>query len=164
MKSWLLCWPMKVEFTLPADYAYVVVDTNVLLSAALSPRGVPAELVDILLLHGRLVFSTTTFAELETRIWKPKLDRYLTIERRQRLVRSFNASALWVAISPELASQSYSRDSSDDAFIHAALAAGAHRLVSGDDDLLCLYPLGELRICTPRAAFDEITQGGEITS
>ena len=54
------------------DFARVVVDTNVLLSAALSPRGAPAELVDKLLAEGRLVFSRVTFAELESRIWKPK--------------------------------------------------------------------------------------------
>ncbi len=34
--------------------------------------GTVAELVDWLLAEKRLVFSQTTFAELESRIWKPK--------------------------------------------------------------------------------------------
>ncbi len=29
-------------------------------------------------------------------------------------------------------------------------------------DMLCLYPLGELHILTPRAALDEIRQGGGV--
>lgn len=140
------------------EYARVIVDTNVLLSAALSPRGAPAELVDMLLLEGRLVFSQATFAELESRIWKPKFDRYLPIERRNQILQELNASALWVDVSSTISIQSYSRDVKDDAFIHAAFAAGATRLVSGDDDLLCLHPLGTLHILTPRAALDEISK------
>ncbi len=140
------------------DFARVVVDTNVLLSAALSPRGAPAELVDKLLAEGRLVFSRVTFAELESRIWKPKFDRYLPIERRNQILHELNASALWVDVSSTISILSYSRDGQDDAFVHAALAAGATRLVSGDDDLLCLHPLGTLHILTPRAALDEISK------
>ena len=140
------------------DFARVVVDTNVLLSAALSPRGAPAELVDKLLAEGRLVFSRVTFAELESRIWKPKFDRYLPIERRNQILHELNASALWVDVSSTISILSYSRDVKDDAFVHAALAAGATRLVSGDDDLLCLHPLGTLHILTPRAALDEISK------
>ena len=74
-------------------YARVVVDTNVLLSAALVPEGVPARLLDWLLAHSRLVFSSTTFAELETRLWKPKFDRYVSIEQRKRLLHDLKASA-----------------------------------------------------------------------
>ncbi len=154
---------MKAESALPACYALVVVDTNVLLSAALAPHGAPAELVDSLLHEGRLVFSKATFAELETRIWKSKFDRYLPIERRHRLLRDFDASALWVDVQAILAAQSFSRDANDDVFIQAALAAGACRLISGDDDLLCLHPLGKLHILTPRAALNEINQGSSDT-
>lgn len=147
---------MRAKAILPACYAQVVLDTNVLLSAALAPNGAPAELVDRLLLDGRLAFSSTTFAELESRIWKPKFDRYLPIEIRRRLLRDFDASALWVEVPPAMAAQCFSRDRSDDAFIHVALVVGASCLVSGDDDLLSLHPLSELHILTPRAALDEI--------
>ena len=46
-----------------------------------------------------------------------------------------------------------------DVLLSAALAAGACRLVSGDDDLLCLHPLETVHILSPRAALDEINQG-----
>ena len=155
---------MKAEGDLPPEYARVVVDTNVLSSAALAPRGAPAALVERVLLAGRLVFSQATFAELETRIWKSKFDRYLSLEIRRRLLRDFNASALWVEPAHEVASQTFSRDRSDDAFIHAALAADARRLITGDDDLLRLHPLGELQILTPRAALDEFGGSADDSS
>jgi putative PIN family toxin of toxin-antitoxin system len=120
------------------DFARAVVDTNVILSAALSPHGVPAEVVDWLLAHARLIFTDATFAELESRIWKPKFDRFLSIERRRQILHAVNVSALWVAIPPAISAQSFSRDPTDDKFIHAALTAGPTWLVTGDKDLLVL--------------------------
>ena len=115
---------MKVESARLSEFSQVVIDTNVLLSAALSPRGAPADLVDRLLEHGRLAFSQATFDELETRIWKPKFDRYLSIELRKRLLNELNGCAQWVKIPPAIATQTFSRDTSDDAFVHVAMAAG----------------------------------------
>ena len=154
---------MRADNALPASYARVVLDTNVILSAALSLAGAPALLADRLLERGRLVFSQATFAEIESRLWRPQFDRYLPLERRQRLLHDLGASAHWVDVPPALAAQRFSRDASDDAFIHAALAAAAVRLVSGDNDLLCLHPLGRLQILTPRAALTEVEQAGQGT-
>jgi putative PIN family toxin of toxin-antitoxin system len=137
-------------------YARVVVDTNVLLSAALSPNGIPAVVVNWILSEGALLFSNESFAELETRIWKAKFDRYLSIERRKQLLHDFNASGLWVAIPDALNTQCFSRDKHDDAFLRTALAADATRLISGDEDLLILHPMGKLHIINPRTAWDEI--------
>ena len=150
---------MKVDPAVQVRYGLVVVVTNVLLSAALAPGGVPAMLVDRLLDVGKLVLSATTFAELEGRIWLPKFDRYLTIERRRHILQQAHAAAVWIDIPAELAQRTFSRVPKDDAFIHAALAAGATHLITGDDDLLCLDPLDALRILTPRAALDELQSG-----
>jgi putative PIN family toxin of toxin-antitoxin system len=147
---------MKVDPTVLARYALTVVDTNVLLSAALSPGGVPATLVDRLLAMGKLVFSEATFAELDTRIWQPKFDRYLPIERRRRILLQMRATAVWIDIPDELAQRTFSRDPKDDAFIQTAIASGAMRLVTGDNDLLCLHPLDTLHILTPRQSLDEL--------
>ena len=147
---------MKVDPAALLAYARVVVDTNVLLSAALSPGGTPATLLDELLQVGKLVFSEATFAELEGRVWLPKFDRYLTMDRRRRLLHEANACAIWVVVPSTSAERGFSRDPKDDAFIHAAIAAGASRLVTGDDDLLCLHPLGDLHILSPRDALEEL--------
>ena len=144
-------------------YARVVVDTNVILSAALSPQGTPARLIDRLLESSLFVFSQVTFDELAARIWKPKFDPYLAMEHRRQILKELNACALWVEPSAELTSKTFSRDPADDAFIHAAQAAEVTRLISGDEDLLCLHPLAELQILTPRAAMDEIAQHGDLS-
>lgn len=145
---------MKVERTLPACYALVVVDTNVLISAALSPDGAPARLLKRLDKESRLVFAPATFAELETRLWKPKFDSWLSIEERQQYLHAYSAIANW--LDDAVASGVWSRDRDDDMFIELARRVGVTRLITGDDDLLCLDPLGDLRILTPRAALDEI--------
>jgi putative PIN family toxin of toxin-antitoxin system len=150
---------MKVEPPVLAHYGQVVIDTNVLLSAALSPGGVPAILVDRLLEIGKLVFSAATFAELEARIWLPKFDRYLPIERRRLILLQASAAAVWIDVPAKLAQRAFSRDPTDDAFIQTALAAGATRLITGDNDLLCLHPLDALHILTPRQALDELAPG-----
>lgn len=119
------------------------------MSAALAPCGTPAELVDLVLDGWRLVFSQATFAELESRIWRPKFDRYLPMERRKQILHELNSVSLWVDVPPEIASKGYCRDADDDKFIHAALAAGANWLITGDKDLLEVAPIAGLRILTP---------------
>ena len=146
---------MKAE--LSAAYSRVVLDTNVLLSAVLSSNGIPSELVDWILREGALLFSEESFAELETRLWKPKFDRYLSIERRKQLLHDFNASAIWISIPATLNTQFFSRDINDDVFIRTAMAADATRLISGDEDLLVLHPVGKLHIISPRMAWNELT-------
>ena len=135
----------------------VVLDTNVWLSAALSPNGAPAQVVRAVLLQGLAVFSEATFAELEARIWKPKFDRYISLEARRAVLRDARAAALWVEIPPELAVQRWSRDTDDDVFIRAALAAQAPWLVTGDDDLLSVPAVTGLQILSPAQAMQAWT-------
>ncbi len=116
----------------------VVVDTNVLISAALSAATPPARLVRHVLLHGRLLFCDATFAELHTRLWRPKFDRYLSIEDRKQLLHDFGAAGAWVDVPAALASRRFSRDADDDKFLQLALAGRATLVVSGDRDLLDL--------------------------
>lgn len=121
----------------------------------LSRSGAPAQLTRRVLRHGLPVFSAETFAELKERLWRPKFDRYVSIELRQALLGDLESVALWVEVPPAMAQRTYSRDLADDKFIHAALAAEASWLVSGDQDLLVLaeglLPLG-LRIVSPADA------------
>lgn len=133
----------------------VVIDSNVWISAALSRTGAPALLVRHVLERGLPVFSPDTFAEFETRLWLPKFDRYVSMELRQRILHDLNASAYWVDVPPEIAAKHYCRDASDDKFIHTALAAQAPWLVTGDQDLLDVPKVPDLRILTPAEAMQE---------
>ena len=59
----------------------IVIDTNVIISAALSPDGVPAKLLAKAFTDHQPVFTSATFAKLESRLRKPKA-----------LVRSFDGA------------------------------------------------------------------------
>ena len=134
----------------------VVLDTNIWLSAAISKSGAPAQVVRRVLQMGVPVFSKATFAELEARIWKPKFDRYLSMETRRAILHDANAVAHWVDIPAELAAKTYSRDPDDDKFIHTALAASAAWLVTGDQDLLVIETPLPVRILTAGEALLEV--------
>lgn len=129
-----------------------VIDTNVLISAALSPHSAPAQIVDLLLEQATLVFSRATFDELETRLWRPKFDRYLAAERRRLccmtlppLLKGGLAHLFRACLQP---------CPNDGMFIHTALHGKAAWLISGDRDLLELEPVPGLEIRSPAQALE----------
>lgn len=128
-----------------------VIDSNVLISAALSPDSSPARIVFWLLEHGRLLFCEETFAELETRLWRPKFDRYLSLENRRLLLHDLSAVGEWIKL-PSEGLHPFSRDADDDKFIWLAQVGGAEWLISSDRDLLDLQPPEGLRILSPADA------------
>ena len=128
-----------------------VIDTNLLISAALLGGSVPAQVLSQVLRHGRLVFSDATYAELETRLWRPQFDRYVTTEDRKSLLRDLQAMAVWVA-PDEAHGDPLCRDPADQKFIAAAMASRAAALVSGDRDLLVLKQVGEVKVLAPAQA------------
>lgn len=133
----------------------VVIDTNVWISGLLTQTGYPARLTRQAVLRGQPAFSADTFAELKERLWRPKFDRYLTLEQRKALLGDLESIALWINVPPAIAANTFCRDATDDKFIHVALAAGSAWLVTGDQDLLVLsqrmLPLG-VRIISPADA------------
>jgi len=139
-----------------------VVDTNVLISAVLSPRSAPAQIVNCLLQHATLVFSRPTFEELETRLWRAKFDRYLDVDRRRLLLHDFAAVARWVEL-PAQPIPVYSRDRDDDVFLHTALHGRVQWLVSGDKDVLELSS-GDwaFEILSPAQALEKWIQSREM--
>lgn len=129
----------------------LVLDTNVLISAALSSQGVPAQLVRLVLERHSLVFSQATFDELRTRLYRPKFDRYIRIDQRERLLHDFNACAHWVEMGEPA---HYCRDRDDDKFFETALMAEASYLISGDNDLLEAPLLPGLRCVSPAVGLE----------
>ena len=137
-----------------------VVDTNVWISAALSKSDSPAQLVRYVLANGVPVLTRSTFDELQTRLWKPKFDRYLSMDQRKSILHDLSAAAMWVDVPTAISAVAYSRDQDDDKFIHAALAAQAPWLVTGDQDLLTVALQPGLQILTPAAALTFAAVGG----
>ena len=81
-----------------ATSSRVVIDSNVWISAALSSSGAPAQVVARVLARGTPVFSPETLAELESRLWRPKFDRYLSMDVRRRILHDANAASHWVEL------------------------------------------------------------------
>ncbi|MDP3086315.1 MAG: putative toxin-antitoxin system toxin component, PIN family [Rubrivivax sp.] len=137
-----------------------VIDTNVLISAALLEASVPARVVRHLLRHGRMLVSEATFAELEQRLWRPKFDRYVSVAVRKALLHDWAAVADWVVV--DAAPERVSRDPDDDKFVQLAIAGSAGLLVSGDADLLVLGTVQGVAILSPAQALALLGGGGQV--
>jgi putative PIN family toxin of toxin-antitoxin system len=125
----------------------VVVDTNVLISAALRPHGAPRAVVEaIRTASGSLLFSDETFEELRTRIHRPKFDRYVSREDRAVYVAQLDAVAEWVSI---VGAKLGCRDPEDDKLLETALMGNASGIVAGDEDLLSMSPFHDIPLMKP---------------
>lgn len=125
-----------------------VLDTNVLISAALSAESAPARVTLWVIANARLIFAEPTFEEFRSRLWRAKFDKYLTIERRNQILHDFSAIADWVELD-DAALPVRSRDPDDDMFIRVAITGSARWLVSGDKDLLEIQGLPSINILSP---------------
>ena len=125
----------------------VVLDTNVLISAALTRTGPPRRVVDLVRAdNGILLLSDETFAELRHRILGSKFDPYVGGESRAAFVALMAAVAEWVPIA---GARLGCRDPTDDKILETALMGRADHLVTGDGDLLAMSPFHGIPIMTP---------------
>ncbi|WP_199349384.1 putative toxin-antitoxin system toxin component, PIN family [Nostoc flagelliforme] len=65
------------------NHKLIVIYTNVLLSAALSPNGAARKAIDKVYKEFKTAQSDETYQELNTRIYKRKFDKYISDEDRQ---------------------------------------------------------------------------------
>ena len=130
----------------------VVLDTNVLISAALRRDGRPRAVVDAVREErGVLLFSDGTFDELQTRLHLPKFDRYVGSEGRAVYLAQLQAVCEWV---PIVGAKLGCRDPDDDKLLETALMGGADCLVSGDGDLLDMSAFQNIPILSPTGFLD----------
>ncbi|THF57197.1 putative toxin-antitoxin system toxin component, PIN family [Pseudothauera rhizosphaerae] len=123
-----------------------VLDTNVLVSRLLAPRGIAARAVDHALSRGTLLMSEATLAELVLVLGHPKFDPYVTREERQRFIALLGGVARTVPINRRFRA---CRDPKDDKFLDVAWNGGAKAIVTGDGDLLALDPFHDIRVVAP---------------
>ena len=125
----------------------VVLDTNVLISAALQPNGVPRAVVDaIRAVHGVLLFSDETFDELRTRLRRLKFDRYVSHRGRSVFLAQLEAVSERVSIA---GTKLGCRDPEDDKLLETALIGEADCIVTGDQDLQVMSPFQNIPILSP---------------
>ena len=130
----------------------VVLDTNVLISAALRLEGPPRAVVDVVRAeNGVLLFSDETFDELRSRLQLPKFDDYVDREGRAVYLAQLEAVAEWVSIA---GAKLGCRDPDDDKLLETALMGEADCLITGDRDLLEMSSFHDIPILTPGGFLD----------
>ena len=120
-----------------------VADTNVLVSFVLRPNSTPGRAITRALLDHLMVFSETTYAELEQVLMRAKFDRYVSKRQRRTALRLLKDAALHVETNEAIQACS---DPRDDRILEAAVAGGAKLILSGDKALLALNPFRDITI------------------
>lgn len=131
--------------------AYIVIDTNVLISAGLSPQSKTAQVLALAVEHFVIAQNQHTWHELETRIVRPKFDRYFGNTGRIEHLVKIAQSMQHFEVTTEVA---VSRDATDDKFIALAIDAGASILISGDPDLKDVRMYQGVEILSPAHFFE----------
>jgi putative PIN family toxin of toxin-antitoxin system len=128
----------------------VVLDTNVMVSAALNAAAPPGQIFRALRL-GRfdLVTSSQLISELSTVVRRPSLMRRLAWEEADAdlFVTGLRRLALEVTATETL--DVVARDPDDNRVLEAAIAGEADYIVTGDRDLLDMVVFRGVRIVTP---------------
>lgn len=129
----------------------IVIDTNVLISAAILPQSKTAQVLELAVLHFVIAQNRATWEELESRIERSKFDIYFGefgrmafLTRLAQLTQDF----------PARASVQVSRDADDNKFIELAMDAGASILLSGDSDLTAVQTYKAIEILSPAQFFE----------
>ena len=131
--------------------AYIVIDTNVLISAGLLPQSTTAQALALAVEHFVMAQNQDTWHELETRIARPKFDRYFGEFGRLRHLIKIAQSVEFI----EVTAQAFvSRDKSDDKFLALAIDAGACWVIFGDPDLKDVHVYKGVEVLSPAQFLD----------
>jgi putative PIN family toxin of toxin-antitoxin system len=126
----------------------IVIDTGVLVSAAIRPESVPALALEKALLQFEICASDETMVELETVLMRPKFDPYLRTDLRREFVTGFRERATMIAVDQTVTDCD---DPKDNKFLALAEAADAELIVASDPHLTDLHPWREIPILPPSA-------------
>jgi putative PIN family toxin of toxin-antitoxin system len=133
----------------------VVLDTNVLVSAALRPDGPNGQIVRLARGGGRLqlVTSSALLTELWEVLRRPTLSARIPVSDARSFVESVRDNSEIRDDPPDPAR--VARDPKDDFVLALALSAAVEALISGDRDLLEIAE-PPLTILTPRQLLDRL--------
>ncbi len=142
--------------------ARVMLDTNLIISAALIPQNPPDRLFRLWLKDSfDLLTSKEQLEEIKNTSKKDKLANYpLFLDRIEEFTTNLEFAAELVKPVPEANLPVHSRDIKDDYILAASLGGKADYLVTGDEDLLVLKTnpsLGKLKILSVRQFLSAIT-------
>jgi uncharacterized protein len=126
----------------------VVIDSNVWIAALITPTGTAGQMLDALLSQDiDILLSEATFAELVSRLDRPKFDRYREPQAWNLFLSELVELALWHEDAGM--ADGISRDADDDKFLALAVNGQATAIISGDKDLLDLVTHEGIPVMTP---------------
>ena len=123
-----------------------VLDTNLVISAALIELSLARSAFDLALAKGEILLSAPVQVELSEVFLRSKFDRYVSPLRRLEFLANLIAIATVVQVTESLR---ICRDPKDDKFLDLAVSGQADCIISGDKDLLVLHPFQAISILSP---------------
>lgn len=124
----------------------LVLDTNVLISAALKNGSLPHRALLNTRMEARLLVSDETLAEFRRVLLRDKFDRDVDRALREGLLQEYARLCIIIPIPSPIRA---CRDPRDDKFLEVAVHGRADAIVTGDQDLLDLNPFLGVAIITP---------------
>ena len=122
-----------------------VFDVNIFVSALLRIESTPGQALLHGLRSGTVMLSPVVAQELAGVLSRPKFDRYVTIDERDRFLAALIRRCELVHVDQTV---QVCRDASDDRVLELALCWRASFIVTGDTDLLALNPFRGIPIVT----------------
>ena len=131
-----------------------MLDTNLLVSAALLEESIPRQALELALRSGEVLSSSQTLTELKEVLARTKFDRYVSQEIRLRFLANFLNLTRPIEITEAI---TVCRDPKDNKFLELAVSGSAAYLVTGDKDLLVLHPFRGISVLIPADFIDAMT-------
>jgi uncharacterized protein len=130
-----------------------VLDTNVIVSAFISPRTPPGRILELMASDEafELVLSPALLDELERVLRYPKVRKLILATDDELRLQLDLLDTLATPVSGKLDLSGATREPDDDRVLCAAVEGCADYLVTGDQDLLTLREYEGIRIVAPRA-------------
>ncbi len=134
----------------------IVADTNVLVSAFIQPKGIPAQIMAHQAAFA-LVATDEMLSELQRVLHYPRIQKkyHLSNPRIAEYVESLRHDCILIEITTPVTG--VSEDPDDDKFLACAEEAGADCIVSGDPHLVSLGSYRGIPILTPRQFLDTLS-------
>jgi len=123
-----------------------VLDTNVIISSLLFTGSVPGKAFFEARRRGDLLFSAETVNELLDVLGRPKFDRYVLREERDRFLATLIRQATLVQPTERI---EVCRDPKDNKWLELAVGGNADLIISGDVDLIALASIRGIPIVAP---------------
>ncbi len=126
----------------------IVIDTGVLVSAAIRPQSIPALALEKAWLLFDVCASHSNLAELQRVLLADKFEAYRPLTSRTLFVAGFAQRATRFEVTISVTD---CRDAKDNQFLELAETANAEMILSSDADLTVLHPWRGIPILPPSA-------------